>query len=172
MTGKKRYPVASVLVAILLVFACIMVPLSALAETDTTISELNETTQHQSRQVTVKGEVVGDILNAQKGYKWLLLLDGQSSISVLVTDEDALKVVWLGRYNQVGTTLEISGVFHADCSDHDGLTDIHATSVKVLEEGYKTQSSLEGHKIGVAVLLIVLGAALSILHGRLRERTR
>ena len=173
MIGRKRRSVASVFTATMFVFLISILPLSAFAEPDTTIRELNETTQRQPKQITVKGEAVGDILNAQQqGYKWILLLDDESSISVFITDEDAQKVTWLGRYDQKGTILEISGEFHVDCDDHDGLTDIHATSVRVLEEGYRIQSNFNGYKIGIGALLIVAGGALSILHWRLRERTR
>ena len=172
---KRTVPIVlPLLVAVVLVTALfVSAPISAFAEPDTTIRELNETTQRQPKQVTVKGEAVGDILNAQQqGYKWILLLDDESSISVFMTDEDAQKVTWLGRYDQKGTILEISGEFHVDCDDHDGLTDIHATSVKVLEEGHRVSRPFDGYKIGIGALLIVAGAALSVLHWRLRERTR
>ena len=169
----RTVPIVLLVLVALVTVLLVAIPTSAFAEENTTIRELNETTQRQSKQVTVKGEAVGDILNAQQqGYKWLLLLDDESSISVFLTDEDAQKITWLGRYDQKGTILEISGEFHVDCDDHDGLTDIHATSVKVIEEGYKLESHFDGYKIGIGALLIVAGAALSILHWRLRERTR
>jgi len=171
MSETRRYAVALVISALcLLLFVSMSV--SAYAETDTTIAELSKATQNQPMQVTVKGEAIGDILNAQEGYKWFMLLDEGASISIFITEEDAQKITWLGRYNQVGTILEITGVFHVECDMHDGLTDIHATTVKVLAEGYRLEGSFDGYKITCGTLLIVLGAALMLLHWRLRERTR
>ena len=164
--------IALLIAAIVFVFAITSLPIYAFAETDTTIAELSEATQNQPMQVTVKGEAIGDILNAQEGFRWFMLLDEGASISIFVTEEDAQKITWLGRYNQVGTILEITGVFHVECDMHDGLTDIHATTVKVLAEGYRLESSFDGYKIVSGTLLIVLGAALILLHWRLRERTR
>ena len=150
-----------------------MLPMVVFADPNTTISELTGTSQNNDRQdVTVQGEVVGDILNAEAGKKWLILQDSGATISVLVDVEDAQKITHLGRYNQVGTQIEVTGDFRIDCDDHDGLTDIHATSIKVLDEGHDVTSPLDGTKLRVGALLIFIGAALVFLHWRLRERTR
>ena len=156
-----------------LVFSIVLSPANALAETNTTILELSNTTEHGYKQnVTITGEVVGDILNAEPGYKWLLLQDGGATISVLVSDSDAEKVTHLGRYGQVGTQLEVSGEFKVDCEEHDGLTDIHATSVTVLNEGYYVVSFFDSNKLKLGAVLILVGVGLVFLHWRLRERTR
>ena len=165
--------VVVILVALIIALSTLS-PVVAFAEPEiTTIFELSNTDQHDDRQmVTVRGEVVGDILNAEAGYKWLLLHDIDATISIFVSEEDALKVTHLGRYNQVGAQLEITGEFHVDCDEHDGLTDIHAISVKVLDEGHIVVSPFDDNKIKLGAVLIALGAGLVFLHWRLRERTR
>jgi hypothetical protein len=145
----------------------------ALAEPDTTIVGLtNAGRQLEGQDVTFQGEVVGDILNAEKGYKWLMLQDGGATISVLVAEHEVAKVAHLGRYGQVGTRLEITGEFQVDCPDHDGLTDVHANRVVVIDEGFETESSFTARELEIGALLILVGLCLLVLHWRLRERTR
>ena len=163
-----------VLLALGLLFASsILAPAVVYADGETTLHDLaNATDQREQQNITVKGEVVGDILFASPGYKWLLLHDGNNTISVLVKDEDAEKIAHLGRYGQVGAQIEVVGRFKVDCDDHDGLTDIHATGIKVLEEGYDTPGSFDVIKLEIGLLLILIGISLHLLHKRLRERTR
>ena len=165
---------AVITLAIALVLALALVPpTAAFAEPTTTIVGLtNAGQQINGQKVVVKGEAVGDILNAEDGYKWLMLQDGGASISVRVTNADAQKITHLGRYNQVGTTVEVSGVFALDCNQHDGLTDLHAETLKVLDPGHELESQLNIHEIEIGALLVVVGLCLIVLHWRLRERTR
>jgi hypothetical protein len=148
-------------------------PHPALAEPDTTIVGLtNAGQQLDGQNVTFQGEVVGDILNAERGYRWLMLQDGGATISVLVAEQEVAKVTHLGRYGQVGTRLEITGTFRVDCPDHDGLTDVHANRVVVIDEGYETESGFVVRELEIGGLLVLVGLCLLVLHWRLRERTR
>jgi hypothetical protein len=148
-------------------------PVAASAEPNTTIVGLvNAGQQLDGQEVAIQGEAVGDILAAEKGFRWLMLQDGGATISVLVSEADAAKVTRLGRYGQVGTRLEVTGTFHVDCADHDGLTDVHASAVKIIDEGVDVASRLDARKLEIGALLIVVGLCLLALHWRLRERTR
>jgi hypothetical protein len=124
------------------------------------------------QEVTIEGEVVGDILAADGGHKWLMLQNGGATISVLVDEDEVFKITHLGRYNQVGTRIEVSGVFYVDCPEHDGLTDVHATRVVVLDEGFEIESSFDVRQLEFGGVLVVVGLCLLLLHWRLRERTR
>jgi hypothetical protein len=160
----------SLLLAVLLTLA---VPSVAVAKPNTTIVGLtNAGQQLDGQEVTFQGEAVGDILVAEKGYRWLMLQDGGASISVLVDEDDAAKVTRLGRYGQVGTRLEVTGEFQVDCPEHDGLTDVHAARVTVIDEGSIVTSHFDVRKLEIGALLVVVGLCLLVLHWRLRERTR
>ncbi|MCL1846732.1 MAG: hypothetical protein FWF91_02050 [Coriobacteriia bacterium] len=150
-------------------------PTTALADAPTTTIDvlLTITEQDDSQDVTVVGEAIGDIINArQSDYKWLLLNHEGASISVYVSAEDASRITHLGRYNQVGTLIEVSGEFRVECAEHEGLTDIHATSITILDEGHSVASPFSSRKLQIGAALILVGAALLVLHWRLRERTR
>jgi hypothetical protein len=154
-------------------FAVLALPTVALAEPDTTIVGLtNAGQQLDGQKVTIQGEAVGDILNAGDGYRWLTLQDSGASISVLVSEDDAAKVTHLGRYGQTGTRLEVSGEFQVDCAEHDGLIDVHATKVTVIDEGSEVASQFNILELEIGALLVIIGLCLLVLHRRLRERTR
>jgi hypothetical protein len=165
--------ITALVTALLAVLTLCVSPTAAFAEPDTTIAGLtNAGQQLNGQKVTIQGEAVGDILAAESGYKWLTLRDGGASISVLVDEDDAAKVTRLGRYGQTGTRLEVTGVFEADCPEHDGLTDVHATKVVIIDEGSESASRLNVTELQVGGLLIIIGLCLLVLHRRLRERTR
>jgi hypothetical protein len=145
----------------------------AYGKPDTVISVLtNAGRQMDGQSVTIEGEAVGDIVNAEEGYKWLTLLDGGASISVYVTTSDAEKIGHLGRYNSKGTRVEVTGVFQVDCEQHDGLIDVHASKLTVIEEGHTTESVLNIQEIQIGLGLLLVGVCLIFVHRQLRERTR
>jgi hypothetical protein len=138
-----------------------------------TIAELADASSELDGQAVVfTGEAVGDIINAGADFRWLTVDDASSSISVYVTAEDAAKIVHLGRYNQIGTTLLIEGIFDIDCDLHDGLSDVHATAVTVVDPGADVTTAFNTHQFLVGVLLILIAVGLFVLHWRLRERSR
>jgi len=169
----RRLPL---LIAVLLITMLCLTPLGAklaLADPTTTVYQLINNPGNDNKQdVIVQGEVVGDILNADSGHKWLLLDEDDSTISVYVTNQDAQKITSLGAYGQIGTQVEIEGVFNEDCSDHDGLTDIHAAKVTVLDQGQTVPSLFDSNKLKIGIILLLAGGLLIVVHWRLRERTR
>jgi len=132
----------------------------------------NAGTVLDGQEVDFTGEAVGDIINADSGHKWLTIHDSGSSISVYVSDADAQKVTALGRYGQTGTTLEIVGVFHLACDQHDGLSDVHAASVTVINAGAPLEQHPNLRLLIFGGVLIIVGILLFILHNRLQERVR
>jgi hypothetical protein len=150
-----------------------MAPTPAFAEPTITVTGLsNAGSLLDGQEVDFTGEAVGDIINGEGGKKWLTLVDADSSISVYVSAPDAQKVVNLGRYKQTGTTLEISGIFHLACSQHEGLTDVHATSVTVLDPGGSQEQSVSVLQLQLGGVLVVIGVLLLVLFHYLKERTR
>ncbi len=148
-------------------------PTPARAITTTTVTGLtNDGALMDGQHVIVEGEVIGDIIHADAEHKWLVLSDGNAGISVLVKNADVEKITHLGRYDQLGTRIEVSGIFQVDDEARDGLTDITADTIKIIDEGRMVASPIDWQKIQIGVLLLVIGGILAFIHWRLKERTR
>lgn len=113
--------------------------------------------------VSFSGEAIGDIINADADHKWVNLLasDG-GSIGVYMTTEQAAQIVHLGDYYNVGTTLQIKGVYHTSCGDHQGELDVHATEITVTDLGSDVTHTIDARDVmqglalcGVALVLLI-----------------
>ena len=88
--------------------------------------------------VQVRGEAVGEAIRMADGSSdlvWVTLADvaSNSSVSVVMRREDAAGIDTYGAYGKTGSWLRVQGVFNLACSEHEGESDIHATSVVVDE---------------------------------------
>ena len=109
---------------------------------DTTIESLFEQASlYDERTVQVIGEVIGDRIDSLDagGGCWITLTvidaEDKSTISVLMSDEQASQIDRYGKYGVTGTTLQVRGTYHQTCAEHDGLPDIHATNSSVISKG-------------------------------------
>lgn len=143
---------------------------------DTTIYALQHSdTYYEGQTVQVTGEVVGDIIAAEgdDGHKWItvdsLPDERTASVQVYVSESQASNIDTLGRFEQTGTTVEVTGKYHLVCDQHDGLSDIHATSVNVLERGSSSHTSFSFGPFVPAIALLVAGLALYFLYRRKRK---
>lgn len=122
--------------------------------------------------VDFTGEAVGDIIDGDVGFVWLTLYDQGASIPVQVAESDAVLIEYLGRYQVKGTTLRITGTFHLACDDHDGLSDVHATTVSVVDPGERLTQELDYTQLHFGLALVSVGALFLIAYWYLKERQR
>lgn len=132
----------------------------------------NASTILDGSTVTFTGEVVGDAVHGENGMEWLTLYADQSSIPVYVTAEDVTLVQNFGSYGVQGSLLQITGVYHLECQDHQGESDVHATSVLLLEPGEVQTSVYDAGYLYFAVIVLVLAGALLTVYYLLRRRLR
>jgi hypothetical protein len=152
-----------------LLFAAL--PNTAYASADITIIELSNAAEHLDHQTVVFDcEVVGDIIGSGDGKYWITANDGTASISVFITADSRNTIVSLGNYQQQGTLLEVTGEFNLACDQHDGLSDVHAYSTRVLDPGSSTEHPANFAMLGAGGLLIVAGVGLIALYSILRQR--
>ena len=146
---------------------------------DTEISALSSAdTYYDGQTVQVVGEAVGDIIKVEidGSYRWVNLSSEEQgvvySVAVHMTDNAADRIDTLGGYSTVGTTLQVRGTFHLVCPDHDGVTDIHADVVSVVDPGtqHPDEFSWEGFIPGA--IAVAIGFVLMFVFYRLRERQR
>ncbi len=148
---------------------------------------LKEWERFDGREVVFRGEAVGDVM-IRGDHAWVTLNDdhyslnalheagelrgGNSGIGVWLPASEAEKISRLGRHGSVGDYVEVVGVFHADCREHGGDFDIHATSLRVLQPGREVRVAPDAGKVWAAVAaLAFLGLSfIPALRKRARER--
>ncbi len=114
--------------------------------------------------VTVRGELIGDIMTGKGGF-WVNILDSESAIGVWLPDSEKGKIKFLGKYGVQGDFVQIKGIFNKRCIEHTGDTDIHAISLQILKTGMEKNEEIPVEKVVFAFSLgIVSLAAIGILH--------
>ncbi len=146
---------------------------------DTTIESLfDQASLYDVRTVQVVGEVVGDRIevNDGSGDCWIMLTsvseDNATSISVLLSAEQAGQIDRYGRYGVTGTTLQVRGTYHQACDEHEGLPDIHATNSSVLAKGADHPDSFSIRAFLPGFVAVAIGLGLLGLFYVARERMR
>ncbi|MGQ9475170.1 MAG: hypothetical protein ACUVT4_03465 [Actinomycetota bacterium] len=176
--------------ALCLAILCLLACMSALAsgsEVVNSASLLQEWEKYNGREVVFRGEAVGDVMT-RGDHAWLTVNDdpyslkalhdaeelrgGNSGIGVWLPVSEARRVTRLGRHGSVGDYVEVIGVFHADCREHGGDFDIHATSLRVLEPGRELRITPSAGKwmaaMGAFAFLVI--SLAPFLGRRVRER--
>lgn len=146
---------------------------------DTNIYDLaNATASYQGQTVQVTGEVIGDAIIAEEdpGKHWITLdsTDNgkEGSISVLIDDSYLSGIDTYGEYGKVGTTLRVKGTFYLACPTHEGIIDIHADTVNVVERGKVTPEAFDINMFVPGIIACAVGLGLALLFRFLRERQR
>lgn len=146
---------------------------------DTPLADLAGADSYYDQQtVQVRGEAVGDILNAdlEGRCKWVTLAstdpDADDTLAVYMTASQASLIDTLGRYGSTGTTLQVRGTFHLVCNEHDGITCLHAESVSVVKKGSEHPDEFSLRAFAPGAVLVAVGLAMVFVFYRLRERRR
>ena len=145
---------------------------------DTSIASLaQEASFHDGQVVQVVGEVVGDRIAANTPDHYWITIEAEekndsSSISAYVSETQIEVIDRYGRYGVVGTRVQARGVYHQACDEHDGLADIHVTSLEVSRAGYDTPDAFVMREFLPGFVLIAVGLALVVLFRIVRERSR
>lgn len=135
-------------------------------------------TYYDNQSVQVTGEVVGDRIREENGsdYCWITLtaLHGEdsASVQVLVTNAQADAIDSYGRYGVTGSKVRVMGTFHANCAAHEGLEDIHASSLTVVDRGSSSQDEFNASDLLASGLLVILGVVLFLGYRQYRARSR
>lgn len=146
---------------------------------DTSIAALAEADSYFDKQtVQVVGEVIGDSLrDGLRGQRrWITLAavedESTATISVSMTPEAAAKIDTFGKYGMTGTKLQVRGTFYLVCPEHEGLTDLHAEAVTVVEKGKHHPDKFDVNAFLPGAIAVVVGLAFVGVFYYLRERQR
>lgn len=140
---------------------------------DTSIAELSAADSfHDDQVVQVLGEAVGEAINAENDpdHCWVTLQEledtGNTVISVFMRHDQANSIDLFGRYGVQGSTVQVRGVYHLDCSEHQGLSDIHADEVSIIDKGSMEPEPINTAFAFAGVLFFVASLALFALYQR------
>lgn len=145
---------------------------------DTLISDLASADSYFDGQtVQVTGESVGDAIRelSDPEHRWITVqaTDGSGAqIAVYMSEESASRIDTFGTYGSVGTTLQVRGTFNLACDEHEGLSDLHADSVSVVEPGAQKRDVFKVDDFVPGLVLVVIGLILVAVFYRVRERQR
>ena len=171
-------PVLALIAAMLIAFATAVPAFAATTTTGSTTQKVTITDLVTERfkltgqSVRFDGEVVGNMMNADRGHKWVLVADGGETISVYMKDADVEQLENFGGYGIVGDKVRIVGVFHVECMTHDSDIDVHATEVKLIEKGGPVEEPASPEPLVPALIVLGIGIVAGIVYWRLRERLR
>lgn len=146
---------------------------------DTSIAALgNADAYYDNQTVQVVGEAIGDSIREglDNRHRWITLAanekDSTATVSVLMTVEQAAKIDTFGKYGTTGTKLQVRGTFHLVCAEHEGLTDLHADIVTVVDKGKHHEDEFDVNAFVPGAIATALGLALMGVFYYLRERQR
>ncbi len=144
---------------------------------DTSIADLSDADAYYDGQtVQVIGEAIGDNLRASLGgrQRWITLSsnDDASTIAVIMSAEAASRIDTFGAYNVRGTLVQVRGVFNLVCAQHEGVSDLHAEVVNIVEKGERFEDEFKLESFIPGAVAVVVGLFMMGLFYFLRERRR
>ncbi|MBR5259232.1 MAG: hydrolase [Eggerthellaceae bacterium] len=145
---------------------------------DALISDLAEADSYYNGQtVQVTGEAVGDNISASFDgkHRWITLQADDSSyaqVTVYMRSDAAAAIDTFGAYGKTGSMVQVRGVFNLACSEHEGLSDIHAERVSVVKKGSVEEDVFEASDFIPGLVLCGLAGILVLVYYRMRERLR
>ena len=144
---------------------------------DTSIIDLSTADAYIDGQtVQVVGEAIGDNLRATFGgrQRWITLSssDDSSTIAVIMSAESASRIDTFGAYNVRGTIVQVRGIFNLVCAEHEGVSDLHAEVVNIVEKGVRTEDPFELESFLPGAATVAVGLLMMGLFYFLRERRR
>lgn len=121
--------------------------------------------------VRFAGEVVGEPVNAESGLKWVSVNDSSGqSIAVLLTQDQLAGIDAFGDYQHTGTQVEVTGVYHVACGEHQGELDVHVAQIEITSPGSAREHAVDRDTLVMALALTVIGLLLVVTYAVLSRR--
>ncbi len=125
---------------------------------------LNHSGDFNEKKVTVKGEVIGNILKDDKRGAWVNILDAGHNIGIYTPNPEILKgIKRFGAYGEKGDIIEVEGVFYKDFPLRAGRG-IYAYNVKVVKEGYSLKDNVSPEKELMSFVLSIICLTLAVIY--------
>lgn len=126
------------------------------------INQLIEESQlYDQKEVRISGEVIGKPMNRGE-YVWLNINDGQNAIGISVLKKGLPDIRYYGSYHEKGDQVMVTGIFFKACKQHGGETDIHGTTIQILQKGEKIPHTVSISKVIIAISFLLVGVGIAI----------
>ena len=137
-------------------------------------SLLTASTRLDGKGVVFSGEAIGQAIIADDNHVWVNVKSDGSMIGVYMSKELAANIANYGGYARRGDIVEIKGIYHLACTDHNDELEVHADAVSVTKEGARWDVAWSPVVFAIGILLLFMGAGLYVarrimLHGRRRR---
>lgn len=144
---------------------------------DTSIQDLSTADAYYDNQtVQVTGEAIGDAIFAtfDQEFSWITLsTEGDNAtLAVFMSNEAASRIDTFGRYQTRGTILQVRGTYHLACPEHEGVSDLHADVVTVVDAGEHFEAPFDMQKFMPGLITVAIGLVVTVLFYIIRERQR
>lgn len=134
-----------------------------------TVNELlNGKQLYNGLLIQFQGEVIGQRLS-KTSHVWVNIMDSDgNAIGAFMSRELSNSIQHFGTYKTNGDTILIEGIFHTKCEEHGGDTDIHVSTLQILQTGgpRKTDQIKYYLLIGCFILLVY---SLYLFHRKKRR---
>jgi hypothetical protein len=121
---------------------------------------INNSRLHDGITLVYAGEAIGDVM-MRGDFAWVNVSDGNNAIGIWMSRESAGTIKFTGSHRSIGDRLEITGVFHRNCTEHGGDMDIHAREVRIITPGKTLTEQLDIKKRNT--VYIILGALFLVV---------
>ncbi|MDI3280104.1 MAG: OB-fold nucleic acid binding domain-containing protein [Bacillota bacterium] len=129
---------------------------------------IEEAASYHGKEVTVEGEVVGDVM-LRGSYGWLNLSDGSAVLGVWGPAELLRQVRTGGGYWAQGDRVRVRGIFWRADPRQGGELDLQATALEVVARGRAREHPVTAPQFLRAAFSLAAAAALALAWSRRRE---
>lgn len=132
------------------------------AENQVTVAELlNNKEQFDGQQITLNVEAIGDLM--KRGDVYVVNgLDETGAIGIWLNEDDANEITKLGSYQSTGDMIRVEGIYHYNCNEHGGDTDIHAERLEREKPGFDVVRKVDKNKkiafLSTTLVLLMMGS--------------
>ena len=124
---------------------------------------LGATSRMDKQEVSFTAEAIFSCIKADNNHVWVNMLQDGSEIGVLMSNDDAQLIKNFGSYQTKGDTVLVQGVFNLVCKKHSGELDVHANSIKIVQEGENRTDQYSNKQLIACVLFVLIGVFLILL---------
>jgi len=105
------------------------------------------------KEVEVEGVLIGDIIKKRESV-FVNLKSGSYFIGLYIPYAQAKEIKFSRRFSQEPDYVKVRGVFHKECPQHLGATDIHVEELTVLKRGRRVMFPFPKEKL---IFVYILG---------------